>query len=90
LVEELAKIKNGDVVLRTQTADGGTSKRVRVCCVTTPDNAQKVLLNRLGLKLPQRLRYLEEVEQMQSRLSSLIGPGAPRRADLCPQLGNLG
>ena len=26
--------------------------------------AQKALLNRLGLTLPQRLRYLEEVAQM--------------------------
>jgi hypothetical protein len=29
-----------------------------------PDPAQRVLLNRLGLTLPQRLRYLEELAQM--------------------------
>lgn len=64
LVEELAKIKSGDVVLPTRTADGRAGKTLRVRCVTTPDNAQKVLLNRLGLILPQHLRYMEEVAQM--------------------------
>ncbi|NLE61787.1 MAG: IS1634 family transposase [Planctomycetes bacterium] len=64
LVQEFAKIKSGDVVLPTRTADGRAGKTVRVRCVTTPDPAQKVLLNRLGLTMPQRLRYLEEVEQM--------------------------
>ncbi len=64
LVQEFAKIKSGDVVLPTRTADGRAGKTVRVRCVTTPDPAQKVLLNRLGLTIPQRLRYLEEVEQM--------------------------
>lgn len=64
LVEEFSKIKSGDVVLPTRTADGRAGKTLRVRCVTTPDNAQKVLLNRLGLILPQHLRYLEEVAQM--------------------------
>ena len=64
LVEEFHKIKSGDVVLPTRTADGRTGKTIRVRCVTTPDKAQKVLLSRLGLILPQRLRYMEEVEQM--------------------------
>jgi len=41
-----------------------TWKTLRVRCVTTPDAAQKVLLNRLGLNIPQRLRYLDEVAQM--------------------------
>ena len=63
LVEELAKIKSGDVVLRARRSDG-SERLIRVRCVTTPDNAQRVLLNRLGLTLPQRLRYLEEVAQM--------------------------
>jgi transposase len=63
VVEEFAKIKSGDVVLPTVTRDGRPEKTVRVRCVTTPDRAQKVLLNRLGLILPQRLRYLEEVEK---------------------------
>jgi len=64
VVEEFAKIKSGDVVLPTVRHDGRPNKTVRVRCVTTPDRAQCVLLNRLGLTLPQRLRYLEEVAQM--------------------------
>ena len=64
VLEEFAKIKSGDVLLRTQTGAGEPGKTVRVRCVTTPDAAQKVLLNRLGLILPQRLRYLEEVDRM--------------------------
>jgi transposase len=64
VVEEFAKIKSGDVVLPTRTADNQPGKTIRVRCVTTPDPAQKILLNRLGLTLPQRIRYLEEVERM--------------------------
>ena len=64
LLMELAKIKSGDVVLPTVTTDGQPGKTVRVRCVTTPDKAQKVLINRLGLRLPQHLRYLEDVAKM--------------------------
>jgi len=64
LVAEFAKIKSGDVVLPTRTRDGRPGKTVRLRCVTTPDNAQKVLLARLGLTLPQRLRYLEGATQV--------------------------
>jgi len=63
LVEEFAKIKSGDVVLKARRADGRES-HIRLRCVTTPDKAQKVLLHRLGLTLPQRLRTVDEVEQM--------------------------
>ena len=63
LVEEFAKIKSGDVVLPAQMADG-SRRTVHLRCVTTPDEAQKVLLNRLGLILPQRLRRIDEVAQM--------------------------
>jgi len=64
LLTELAKIKSGDVVLPTVHRDGSSGKTVRVRCVTTPDKAQTVLLNRLGLRLPQHLRYLEDVPKM--------------------------
>lgn len=59
LVEELAKIKSGDVVLPARCTDG-SERRIRLRCVTTPDEPQKVLLNRLGLTLPQRLRRIDE------------------------------
>jgi transposase len=64
LLEELAKIKSGDVVLPTQRADGRPGQAVRLRCVTSPDAAQKVLLNRLGITLPTRLRRLDEPGQM--------------------------
>ena len=64
LLEEFAKIKSGDVVLPIRTRHGQTNKTVRLRCVTTPDGAQKVLLNRLGLTLPQRLRRIDQIAQM--------------------------
>ena len=64
LLEEFPKIKSGDVVLPTRTMNGQPRKTVRLRCVTTPDEAQKVLLNRLGLTLPQRLRRIDEIAKM--------------------------
>jgi transposase len=64
LLEEFAKIKSGDVVLPARSNNGQTRKTIRLRCVTTPDAAQKVLLNRLGLTLPQRLHRIDEVIQM--------------------------
>jgi transposase len=61
LLQEFAKIKSGDVVLPARTADGRISKLIRLRCVTSPDEAQKVLLSRLGLTVPRRLRRLEKI-----------------------------
>jgi len=63
VIEEFAKIKSGDVVLPAKMADG-SKRTIRLRCVTTPDNAQKILLDRLGLDLPQRLKRIDEIEQM--------------------------
>lgn len=63
LVEEFAKIKSGDVVLTARSADG-RERHIRLRCVTMPDKAQKVLLHRLGLVLPQRIRCLDEIARM--------------------------
>ena len=52
-----------DVVLPARSASG-PARLVRLRCVTEPDAAQKVLLGRLGVKLPRRLRRLDEVSQM--------------------------
>jgi transposase len=51
VLEELARITSTDVVLPTR--DG---RQVRLRCVVRPDRAQSILLDRLGLQLPQRLR----------------------------------
>lgn len=63
LLYELAKIKSGDVVLPAKTRDG-VCKTVRLRCVTEPDAAQAVLLDRLGIPLPRRLRRMDQVVQM--------------------------
>jgi transposase len=51
VLQELARIQSTDVV--APTTDGRT---IRLRCVVHPDKAQSILLNHLGLKLPQRLR----------------------------------
>lgn len=51
VLEELHRIQSVDVVL---PLDDGSDLRLR--CVVRPDKAQAALLDRLGLKLPQRLR----------------------------------
>jgi transposase len=60
VIEDLAKIKSGDVVLPTVTRRGQPSRTIRLRCVTEPDAAQRVLLSRLGLRLPRRLRRLTD------------------------------
>jgi transposase len=64
LLEELAKIKSGDVLLPTVSKDGQPNKTIRLRCVTEPDPGQKVLLHRLGIELPRRLRRFDEVDKM--------------------------
>jgi transposase len=54
LLEEFARIQSHDVILPTQ-AQG----EIRLRCVTQPDAAQAVLLERLGMVLPKRLRVPE-------------------------------
>lgn len=63
LLYDLAKIKSGDIVLPAETLDG-RQKNIRLRQVTKPDAAQFVLLHRLGLTLPNRLRRFDEAVQM--------------------------
>jgi transposase len=51
ILEELARIQSHDIVLPT-TAHGA----IRLRCVARPDAAQIMLLDRLGLRLPKRMR----------------------------------
>lgn len=55
LVRELSTIKNADVHLPTRSGDGTPGPTLVVRCVTRPDEHQTVLLNRLGLKMPNQL-----------------------------------
>jgi transposase len=59
LLEELAQIRSTDVVL--PTTDG---RAVRLRCVVQPEKAQKILLDHLGLTLPQRLSVPKGVPPM--------------------------
>jgi len=59
LLEEFARIQSTDVVL--PTTHGQT---VRLRCVVRPDKAQTVLLNHLGLELPQRLKIPKGVADL--------------------------
>lgn len=57
VLQEMARIQSTDVVLPTR--DG---RQVRLRCVVRPDRAQALLLDRLGLQLPQRLRLPRGLE----------------------------
>lgn len=50
ILQELGKIDSVDVVLPTSL------REIRLRCVVRPDREQSILLQRLGLKLPDRLR----------------------------------
>ena len=53
ILQELSKLHSADIVLPTAEA---SPRDLRIRCVVRPDQAQSQLLDRLGLRLPQRLR----------------------------------
>jgi transposase len=62
LLEEMATIKSGEVVLPTRNADGSAGATLVIRCVARPDKHVEVLLNRLGITLPNHLeRYRVQV-----------------------------
>jgi len=54
VLEELQRIQSHDVVLPTPSHG-----QIRLRCITQPDPAQAVLLERLGITLPKRMRLSE-------------------------------
>jgi transposase len=64
LIDELAKLKSGDIVLEARSPRGGDPRKITLRCVTEPDEPQAVLLRRLGLNPPRRLRRLDACVQM--------------------------
>jgi transposase len=50
VLEEFARIKANDVILRTSAG-----RDVKLCCITHPDRPQQALIDRLGLMIPERL-----------------------------------
>jgi len=61
ILDELARIQSTDVVLPLAN---GSRREVRLRCVVRPDKAQAMLLDRLGLTLPERLRIPPAVARM--------------------------
>ncbi len=53
ILDELGSIQSTDVVLPLATTP---EREVRIRCVVRPDRSQALLLDRLGLRLPRRLR----------------------------------
>src|SRR2546421_709432 len=54
VLEEIARIQSNDVILPTTTHGN-----IRLRCITQPDPAQAMLLERLGIVLPKRTRLTE-------------------------------
>lgn len=50
VIEEFARLKANDVILKTSTG-----REIKLCCITQPDPAQRALLDRMGLMIPERL-----------------------------------
>jgi transposase len=61
ILEELGRIQSTDVVLPLADPPG---RELRIRCVVRPDKAQAMLLDRLGLRLPERLRAPSHVVKM--------------------------
>jgi transposase len=60
LLEEFRRIQSVDVILPLDSS----RREMKLRCVVQPDKAQKALLQRLGLRLPKRLRALAPVNKM--------------------------
>jgi transposase len=61
ILEEIGRIESTDVVLPLANEPG---RELRIRCVVRPDKAQAMLLDRLGLRLPERLRLPPRIEEM--------------------------
>jgi len=61
ILEEIGRIQSTDVVLPLADEPG---RELRLRCVVRPDQAQAMLLDRLGLRLPERLRIPPRIDEM--------------------------
>jgi len=61
ILDEIGRIQSTDVVLPLVDPPG---RELRIRCVVRPDPAQAMLLDRLGLRLPERLRAPSNEGQM--------------------------
>ena len=61
ILDEIGCFHSTDVVLPLADNRG---REIWICCVVRPDKAQAMLLDRLGLRLPERLRAPSLVTEM--------------------------
>lgn len=61
ILDELGAIQSADVILPTAAAP---ERELRIRCVVRPDRSQAALLDRLGLRLPSRLRIPASLTEM--------------------------
>jgi transposase len=59
ILEELGQIRSGDVVLPTTSGE-----LIRLRCVVRPEKAQAIILQRLGVEIPRRVRIPPGVAKM--------------------------
>lgn len=64
LLDEMARLKSGDATLTARSAVDLGQRHITLRCVTEPDEAQAVLLHRLGLRLRRRLRRMNRAAAM--------------------------
>lgn len=67
VLEELARLKANDVILKTPTGH-----EIKLCCVTQPDRAQQALLDRMGLTIPERLGRPEWVRRPENLSRNVV------------------
>lgn len=68
LLDELGSIQRADIILPIAAT---AERELRLRCVVRPERSQALLLDRLGLRLPDRLRVPVPNTQMQCRLKDL-------------------
>jgi len=61
ILDEIGRIQSTDVVLPLAE---DPNRKLRIRCVVRPDQAQALLLDRLGLRLPERLRPPPSIPEM--------------------------
>ena len=57
LLDEFERIRSTDVALPLPQ---GPARELRLRCVVRPDKARAILLQRMGLRLPERIRIAED------------------------------
>ena len=61
ILEEIGRIQSTDLVLPLADEPG---RELRLRCIVRPDKPQAMLLDRLGLRLPERLRLPSPMRAM--------------------------